>query len=78
MLLKTKAAKLRNFFSAVSYRIPLSVKKMLLLNSGTSYPICPRCDHTVDREYIEFCDRCGQHLSWNQYEFATIVFAPKK
>ena len=77
---KTAIAKRHKFarISALSYRIPLSVNKVLLLASGDSYPICPRCDCTFDREYMNFCDRCGQRLGWEFFEFANIVQAPYK
>lgn len=66
------------FLSAISYRIPLSVRKNLLLESGDSYPICPRCDDLLDREYMTFCDCCGQKLAWNLWEFATELHAPRQ
>ena len=77
---KTAIAKRRKFarIAALSYRIPLPVSKILLFASGDSYPICPRCDCTIDREYMHFCDRCGQRLGWELFEFANIVRAPRK
>lgn len=79
MPLKEKTARPRNFlaFPAVQYRIPLPVREILQFSSGSCYPICPRCDMTIDREYMCFCDRCGQHLSWSQFETANVVFAPR-
>lgn len=64
------------FFTAVSYRISRPVTKILLLPSGDSHPICPRCDITMDREYMRFCDRCGQHLGWNLFRFASVIYPP--
>ena len=77
---KTAITKRRKFarVAAFSYRIPLPVNKILMLADGDSYPICPRCDCTVDREYMNFCDRCGQRLGWEFFEFAIIVPAPRK
>lgn len=51
---------------ALSYRMPLPVTKAALLRSG-SYPICPRCSSSLDREAMVFCDRCGQRLSWGLF-----------
>lgn len=31
------------------------------------YPVCPRCKETFEREYQQYCDRCGQKLAWNKY-----------
>jgi len=62
---------------ATSYRIPLQVTEILLFSSGDSYPICPRCDGFVEREYMNFCDQCGQRLGWNLFKFASVVHAPR-
>lgn len=63
---------------AVSYRVPMAVMGKLLLINGESYPICPRCDSSFDREYTRFCDRCGQRLSWGLYTFAACRKAGEK
>lgn len=62
---------------AVRYRLPLPVTKVLVLLCGNSYPLCPRCDCTLDREYMCYCDRCGQCLSWELFEHAKTVYAPR-
>ena len=62
--------------NAVSYRVPRSVTKVLLHRSGDCYPICPRCDCTLDREYMGFCDRCGQRLAWQSFAVATVRHEP--
>lgn len=79
MPLKEKTARWRNFFvfPAVQYRIPLLVKEILQLPNGDGYPICPRCDMTIEREYMHFCDRCGQKLSWEQFDYASVIYAPR-
>lgn len=66
------------FLSAISYRVPSPVRKILLLDSGASYPICPRCDEPLDREYMAFCDCCGQKLAWNLFDYATELHAPRQ
>ena len=63
--------------NAVSYRIPRQVVRMRVLQNGFSYPLCPRCNISVDREYMTFCDRCGQRLSWNRYPNVCILPAGK-
>lgn len=63
--------------SAEAYRIPLQVRKVIQFKEGYSYPICPRCDCSLDREYMRYCDRCGQHLVWNYLRDARIVYAPR-
>ena len=47
-----------------SYRCPLPVTRFRSLANGDCYPVCPRCDSSLDREYTQFCDRCGQRLAW--------------
>ena len=80
MPLKTAKTKRRKVarVAAVLYRIPLPVSKVLLFDSGDSYPICPRCDCTFDREYMHFCDRCGQRLGWEFFDYCRIIQAPRR
>ena len=33
--------------------------------SMSLYPVCPRCNNTIKRQYQAFCDRCGQRLDWS-------------
>ena len=67
-----------SFFHAVSYRIPLPVVEVVVFRSGDGYCVCPRCDSLLDREYMRFCDCCGQHLAWEMLDFARVVRAPRK
>lgn len=80
MSLKTATRKQRKptRIAAITYRIPLMVTAILLFDNGVSYPICPRCDCTIDREYMRFCDRCGQRLGWELFDFSRTVHAPRK
>lgn len=72
MPLKQLITKPRESFrlAAYTYRIPLPVKEMRVFASGDSYPVCPRCDRTIEREYMCFCDRCGQRLAWKFLDLA--------
>lgn len=63
---------IRLFMETMTYRVPLAVTKIFVLPDNTSYPICPRCLISLDREYISFCDRCGQKLNWDLFENAKI------
>lgn len=67
-----------SLLSAVSYRVPMEVQAIRLLPGGDSYPICPRCGITLDREYMAYCDRCGQHLGWVLIDIATVVTEPNR
>lgn len=62
--------------TAKSYRRPMSVTEVFYyvdsLMGPTTYPICPRCGITMEREFQSFCDRCGQALDWDGLEQAVI------
>lgn len=67
----------RRFTDALSYRIPRPVTTLIQYSApGSCYPLCPRCGQGMAREYIGFCDRCGQKLSWDGLEDAVIITAP--
>ena len=61
------------FAEAVAYRVPLPVTKVIVYADDTAYPLCPRCESAIEREYMSFCDRCGQKLNWNLFEYARVV-----
>lgn len=59
-----------------SYRVPMQVIQIRCYRSEYGYsafPVCPRCKNNLEREYQKFCDRCGQHLNWNNFNNATII-----
>lgn len=62
----------RVLVEAVSYRIPLPVTEITEYWSGDRYPLCPRCGRSLEREYMGFCDRCGQRLGWSMLQFAKV------
>ena len=80
MPLKQMKARRRSVsvFSAIAYRIPMPVTKILRFPRGGSYPVCPHCDNALDREYMSFCDCCGQKLAWGSFALATVVQAPRR
>ena len=39
--------------------------------STTTFPVCPHCAGSIEREYQLFCSNCGQRLSWDFYQYAT-------
>lgn len=65
MRLKKREIKLRNY-DAVQYRRPLAVCAIHYYG-GKGYPVCPRCKNGLEREYMSFCDRCGQRLNWQAF-----------
>ena len=78
MPLKQAPKRLRNsyIFTAMTYRVPFAVTEVFVFANGHSYPVCPRCNRSMDREYMRFCDRCGQRLGWKQFDYASIVRPP--
>lgn len=73
----TKTQRKPTRIKAVMYRIPLMVGEVLIFDNGNSFPICPRCSRTIEREYMNFCDRCGQRLGWDLFAFARTVRVPR-
>ena len=54
------------------YREPMIVAEIKKLGSCGYFPICPRCDSTIEREYQSFYDRCGQMLKWTGFSRAKV------
>ena len=69
---KKRKYTIRLFAEAIAYRVPLPVIKVMVYDDNTAYPICPRCEMGLEREYMSFCDRCGQKLNWAFFEHATV------
>lgn len=48
-------------------------------SEGTiGYYVCPACKTTIEREFMCYCDRCGQKLGWKKYKKAKIVYPGKR
>ena len=58
--------------TAESYRSPMPVTKLRKYRT-TAYYICPRCSITMEREFMAYCDRCGQCLDWKNYKKAVVI-----
>ena len=61
------------FAEAIAYRVPLPVTKIIVCADDTAYPLCPRCESAIEREYVFFCDQCGQKLNWDLFDYAKVV-----
>lgn len=70
-----KTTKERISEEAITYRIPMEVTQILKRLNGDCYPVCPRCKMTMEREYMCFCDRCGQKLGWSKLKDAVFVYS---
>ena len=69
---KSRKIPIRALMEAITYRTPLPVTKVIVHTHGNAYPVCPRCTRSMEREYMSFCDRCGQRLSWALFDHAKI------
>lgn len=64
---------LQFLLSLAQFRIPMPVTDLMVFHN-TSFYVCPQCGVTIEREFMRFCDRCGQRLDWNHYKNARIVY----
>ena len=49
----------------LSFRVRMTVDSLVIYSPNSHpYPVCPRCQSPLDRSYLDYCDRCGQALSW--------------
>lgn len=66
-----------NSSDELSYRIAMQVRHFqrypVFAASYTSFPVCPRCQCCLEREYQAFCDRCGQKLGWEFFHHAVLI-----
>lgn len=51
------------------YRVPVLVTEFRTFIISGNYPVCPRCRNSLDREYMSFCNNCGQKLSWKYFSY---------
>ena len=58
---------------ALSFREPRRVEKIIRISNEYCFPVCPRCQVSLEREYSNFCDRCGQKLSWTGFWKAKVI-----
>lgn len=70
-----------DLWQEITFRTPMLVTAIRYYRchyGNTSYPVCPRCGITLEREYQTYCDRCGQCLSWKDFARSTIIFPETK
>ena len=71
-----------DIWQEMAYREPMPVTHIRCFRYSypydlTSFPVCPRCGITMEREYQAYCDRCGQCLSWKAFSKATVILPEK-
>ena len=57
-----------------TYRLPKPVTGVRIYRDKNIFSVCPRCDVCIEREYQEYCHRCGQYLDWSKLEDADEFF----
>ena len=59
--------------AALRYRQPMQVQELTQYRSGGIFPVCPQCGSAMEREYQNYCDRCGQRLGWRKIDHARVI-----
>ena len=68
------------FWREISFRhlLPVTQIRCFRFPHGvTTFPVCPQCGETMEREYQSFCDRCGQRLDWKAFSSAAVILPVK-
>lgn len=71
----THAADLLN--DELQYRRPMCIREVMVfpaIRNCPSLAVCPRCRITLEREFVAYCDRCGQCLDWHRYKEVEIIY----
>lgn len=64
----------------LAYRSPMcvtAVRGYRRIPTDSGYPVCPRCNSTLEREYQSYCDRCGQCLDLSAYAMDEVLLLTK-
>ncbi len=64
---------LRFLLSLTQFRVPKMVSDLMIFQY-VSFFVCPQCGITLEREFMKYCDRCGQRLDWRNHKNPRIVF----
>ena len=70
----------QNEQNQLAYRSPMritAVRSYKSFPADNGYPVCPRCNSSMDREYQKYCDRCGQCLDWSAYAVDDVLLLSK-
>ena len=60
----------------LSFRFPKPVTELhafRLTDGVNTFPSCPRCHCTLERDFQSYCDRCGQCLDWSDFHRASVI-----
>lgn len=65
----------------IRYREVMNVEEIKVYQTGAGeigYAVCPRCGITMEREYMNYCSRCGQRVGWKGYQKVRVIYPGKK
>lgn len=65
----------------ITYRKPMIVEEAIVFGKAFEddiYYRCPRCQNALDREFLAYCDSCGQCLDWRDYQKAQRTYITPK
>ena len=63
---------------AYSYRIPMQIRLYIQHWHRDCYPICPRCERSLERDFLGYCYHCGQKLGWDRLNEVCFIKAGDK
>ena len=66
---------------SAGYRQKMPITEIMVFHTHfgeTGFYVCPRCKLTLDRDFVSFCDRCGQYLDWKDYRKAKLIYPGRK
>ena len=79
---RTITIPLKTFLRLKGYRKPMRVNEIMMFSSSVNgengYYVCPKCKITLEWEFMDFCDRCGQKLDWDGCENAKVIYPGSK
>ena len=61
----------------IAYRTPMMVDESVIIRKALNddlYYCCPRCQIFLARDFMAYCDRCGQCLDWSEYRNAKHIY----
>ncbi len=61
-----------------AYRTPMKITEIRITHNFYSgnigYYLCPRCKMELERDFMGYCNCCGQKLDWRGYRKAKRIY----
>ena len=55
----------------MTYRMPMKVQDAIVFRRFPHDHLfyrCPRCQELLERDFMAYCNHCGQYLDWHDYK----------